>query len=609
MNDCSVVIVSYYTGPLLFACIKSVLRQKQLAQLLVVDNGNPPDVVARMQQLALGEDRLSIITGQGNIGFAKSCNLAAKQTTGEFILLLDPDCLLPPDALANLIKALKEYPEAMLAGGELHNPDGSYFRGPQKDVTTPVTILMESLGLNRLRKISNVYLHPKTDDSVCEAASVPAACMCMRNADYQRLFGLDEGFFLQSAGLDMCMRVQKIGGKVISVPLVKLTFLSDKRKKKKIRFIEWQRAKGYMRYCKKHFEGRYVPGFLLLVYAAVIVRYVVNSSFKRLYRYAKSRQNKHNSAIDKRLMILATGLAELPETQSLHGKVVLVTGATSQVGLCVVKRLLASGAAVLAISRGPIIAFHHEQLRWIIGDLTADDLHLEGYLVDAVVHCAPLWHLPPIIDLLIDAEVKRIIAFGSTSVFANAGTRNSYEKNVVEKLTTAEAAIAEHCADKGMRNWTIFRPTMTYGVGLDLNITSLAKCIENFGFFPVYPPAFGKRQPVHTDDLAIAVLQAMQDENTYGKSYNLSGSETITYREMLERLFMIYREKPRIVVTTMLPFLLNIAGFVLRKKHINGEIAYRMNDDLMFFHDDAKKDFGFSPRRFLKGGINDIEGF
>lgn len=609
MNDCSVVIVSYYTGPLLFACIKSVLRQKQLAQLVVVDNGNPPDVVARMQQLALGEERLSIVTGQGNIGFAKSCNLAAKQCTGEFILLLDPDCLLPPDALVQLMKAINDTPEAMLAGGELHNPNGSYFRGPLKENTTPVTILMESLGLNRLRKLRDVYTQPKMDDSVCEVSSVPAACMCMRNADYQRLFGLDEGFFLQSAGLDMCQRVHKIGGKVVSVPSVKLTFLPDKRKKKKIRFIEWQRAKGYMRYCKKHFEGRYVPGFLLLVYAAVILRYVINSSFKRLYRYAQGRQSKHNSVIDKRLMILATGLAELPETQSLHGKVVLVTGATSQVGLCVVKRLLAAGAAVLAISRGPIIAFQHEQLRWIIGDLTAEDLHLEGYLVDAVVHCAPLWHLPPIIDLLLDAEVKRIIAFGSTSVFANAGTRNSYEKDVVEKLTKAEADIAAHCASKGMRNWTIFRPTMTYGVGLDLNITSLAKFIENFHFFPVYPPAFGKRQPVHADDLAIAALQSMQNENTYEKSYNLSGGETLTYREMLERIFTLYHEKPRIIVTTMLPFLLNIAGLLLRKKHINAEIAYRMNDDLMFFYDEAKRDFNFSPRRFLKGGINDIEGF
>ncbi len=41
-----------------------------------------------------------------------------------------------------------------------------------------------------------------------------------------------------------------------------------------------------------------------------------------------------------------------------------------------------------------------------------------------VVHCAPLWHLPPTLKMLADAEVKRIIAFGSTSIFAKALSRN-----------------------------------------------------------------------------------------------------------------------------------------------------------------------------------------
>ena len=102
-------------------------------------------------------------------------------------------------------------------------------------------------------------------------------------------------------------------------------------------------------------------------------------------------------------MILASGLAELPEGQELYGKTILVTGATSQVGLSVLRRLIASGAAVLAVSRGDAIPFQHENLRWIKGDLTDQNLHLQGYLPDAAVHCAPLWHLPPTIDLLAQA--------------------------------------------------------------------------------------------------------------------------------------------------------------------------------------------------------------
>ncbi len=59
---------------------------------------------------------------------------------------------------------------------------------------------------------------------------------------------------------------------------------------------------------------------------------------------------------------------------------------------------------------------------------------------------------------------------------------------------------------------------------------------------------------MHADDLAIGVLQAMHNEKTYGKSYNVSGGEIVTYREMLERLFRVLDKKPRIIKTTLLPF-------------------------------------------------------
>ncbi len=109
-------------------------------------------------------------------------------------------------------------------------------------------------------------------------------------------------------------------------------------------------------------------------------------------------------------------------------------------------------------------------------------------------------------------------------------------------------------------DWTILRPTLIYGVGLDVSVTSIAKFIRRWGFFPVYPPAFGRRQPVHADDLALAVMQAFDNPATYGKSYNVSGGEIITYRQVLERLFALCRKKTRIIEMTILPFMLDMAG-------------------------------------------------
>jgi N-acetylglucosaminyl-diphospho-decaprenol L-rhamnosyltransferase len=609
MALCSVVMVTYHTGPVLFASLKSVLRQQQLAELVLVDNGNPPDVLARLQQMALGEPRLKIITGQSNIGFAKACNMGAKRATGDYLLMLNPDCLLPPGALGDMMASFNEIPNAILAGCWLMNPDGTEQRGGRRQLLTPGTALSEAIGLHRFFKVKRLNQnHTAMPEQTHEVPAISGAFMCIRRNDYIRLFGLDEGYFLHVEDLDICMRVHRAGGKIICVPRVRVTHMLSTSGEVSSNFIEWQKARGFIRYFNKHFQEKTFPGLLQLAKLAIILRFGLRIVTGRLQRWWRREPVMAQTVAAKRLMILASGLAELTDNKDFEGKTVLVTGATSQIGLCVVRRLIASGAAVLALSRGDAIPYQHEQLRWLRGDLTDTSLNLDGYLVDIVVHCAPLWNLPPVMNLLAASEVKRVIAFSSTSIFAKAMSKNGYEKDVVDKLNKAETSIAVAC-DASNITWTIFRPTLIYGVGLDVNVTSLAKFIRRFSFFPVYPPAFGRRQPVHADDLAIAVLQSVYVQAACGKAYNVSGGEILTYRQMLERLFTLCRKKTRIVESTLLPFILDVAGVVLRKKHINGEIARRMNDDLIFFHDDAARDFGFTPRTFLSGGLKDIEGF
>ena len=344
MADCCVVVVSYHTGPVLFASIKSILRQKNLAKLVVVDNGNPPDVLARLQQMALLEPRLSIVTGQGNVGFAKACNLGAKQATGEYLLLVKPDCLLPHDALVTLTAALKDTPGAMLASGWLQNPDGSEQRGGRRALLTPATALSEALFLHKFMKLRRLNYHETAmPDAIHEVEAISGACMCIRTHDYQRLCGLDEGFFLHVEDLDFCMRVHKLGGKIICVPSVKLTHMKSTSGEVTSRFLEWHKAKGFMRYFRKHFEGKYVPGFLLLANAAILARYFLKTTLGDVRRVLKRGQTPHNTTPSKRLMILGSGMAQLPEDETFKGKTVLVTGATSQIGLCVLARLMAAG--------------------------------------------------------------------------------------------------------------------------------------------------------------------------------------------------------------------------------------------------------------------------
>ena len=579
MSSCSVIIVVKNGGEEFFASVASVLSQNWLSELIIVDNGNAPDTLARLQQLRLSEPRLQLITGHGDVGYAKACNIGARAATSEFLAFLKPNYLLPPDGLQKLSSAIKNEANAMLAGGIIECADGIVARGLSNKIITPKSVFYDIFGIGGSKKTAII------PSKIHEVAIISNSCLCVRTGDYKKLGGLDEGFYQQEVDADFCLRVQQIGGRVLCVPEVKITQLPVFHK-----ISHWHNAKNQMRYLHKFFAGHQLFGTLFLLNILIVIR--------ALPRMLIGAKNRKKTIKEIRLTSLACGLVDAQKSDQLSKKIVLVTGATSQIGLCVIRRALAAGAAVLAVSRGDGIPYYHQNLRWIKGDLANSDFSLQGYFVDAVVHAAPLPLLPSLLDLLAESEAKRIIAYGSTSVFAKLLSANQFERNFAVKMQAAENLLAEKCNKLGI-NYTIFRPTIAYGLGLNDGISKLARIIRKYGRAIVYPPAFGNRQPVHADDLAMAAVQAMENELTYGKTYNLSGGEIISYREMLVRIFKFCGKEPKIIESTMLPFALDVLGKIKRNKHINGEIARRMNDDLVFFHDDAAKYFGFTPRKFL----------
>ncbi|MBS1211978.1 MAG: NAD-dependent epimerase/dehydratase, partial [Proteobacteria bacterium] len=212
---------------------------------------------------------------------------------------------------------------------------------------------------------------------------------------------------------------------------------------------------------------------------------------------------------------------------------------------------------------------------------------------------APLTLLPGILAHLETTGIRRIIAFGSTSRFSKQESCDPHEREFALGLAESEQALAEYCERTGTM-WTVFRPTLIYGCGMDKNITIIANFIRRFGFFPLIGDAGGLRQPVHADDLAAACLAVLNNEETFKRAYNLSGGETLSYRGMVERIFAAEGKRPRFL---RIPLPLFRVGMELASvwppyRHLSGEMAKRMTEDLCFPHEDAQRDFGYAPRAF-----------
>jgi len=288
------------------------------------------------------------------------------------------------------------------------------------------------------------------------------------------------------------------------------------------------------------------------------------------------------------------------------GQAIIVTGASSQIGRFLLPRLAARGYQVHAISRHPPArpVGAKASITWHQLDIN-DRAASIAIPAIALIHLAPLVTLPPLIAPLARLGVKQIIAFGSTSRFSKVNSKSRHEQELVKGFIDAEQALAERSERLGI-GWTLFRPTLIYGCGLDKNISTIARFIRRFGFFPMVGHGIGLRQPVHAEDLAQASLTALERHTSRNKAYNLSGGRTLTYQAMVETIFQALGKKPRVmhlplaVLQAFLACLRLLPGY----GYITPAMAGRINGDLCFDHQEATRDLDFKPRPFDRDQVS-----
>lgn len=274
-------------------------------------------------------------------------------------------------------------------------------------------------------------------------------------------------------------------------------------------------------------------------------------------------------------------------------------GATSLVGERLIPLLVENEWQVSAYSRKKMKG-NDGPVEWRQITLLPANLSSKGEETIPYWIClAPIWVLPDYFDLLKACGCKRIVVLSSTSRFTKTDSNDSKEREAAVRLAASEQVL-QTWAEAHQVEWIVFRPTLIYGYGKDKNITEIARFIGRFGFFPLLGAATGLRQPVHADDIASACLTALSTPEMTNRSYNLSGGEKLAYKEMVERIFLSLNSRPRLISIPLPAFRLAIACLRVlpRFRNWSASMAERMNQDMIFDHSEARRDFNFSPRPF-----------
>ena len=208
--DLSIIIVNYKTPSKTIKCLQS-LKEADWADLLyeiiVVDNGSGDDSA---EIIAKNFPDIKLIRSEKNLGMGGGNNLGIKNSSGEFILILNADTMVEKDSVLELYKYLKENKEVGIVGPKIFNPDGSLqdtcMRFPK--IYTPL-LRRTFLGKIFSRQLDNFLMKDFDHLASREVDWLMGSCFLLRREILAKDgYVFDEKFFMYFEDTELCRRVK-----------------------------------------------------------------------------------------------------------------------------------------------------------------------------------------------------------------------------------------------------------------------------------------------------------------------------------------------------------------------------------------------------------------
>ena len=220
--DLSVVIVSWNVSELLELCLSSLMEcggQGGLqCEIIVVDNASSDDSPELVRQRF---PTAQLIASESNLGFAMANNVGAAQSSGRYILFLNPDTEVIGDALSAMVAYMDRHPDVGVLGPTLLWPNGCV-QSSRRRFPTLATAFIESTFFQQWWPSNPVlrryYVQDQSDDREQDVDWLVGACLLVRRQAWKQVGPMDERFFMYSEELDWCRRLKTAGWRVVYTP-------------------------------------------------------------------------------------------------------------------------------------------------------------------------------------------------------------------------------------------------------------------------------------------------------------------------------------------------------------------------------------------------------
>lgn len=284
----SVVIVTYRSSNELPACVESVMQQSVPLEVLLVDNASSDQTPKIINDYAARFDNIHAILNSQNLGLAAGNNCALGKSQGKYLLILNPDTVLPERTLQRMLTFMEDNPDIGVIGPQSLYQGGSSHVSFHRYWGMLSVLLWRIIPYRISRSIYDRFSSYKRQDVLF----VSGACLFVRRAIFEQIGGYDPQYFLTvEDALDLCLRVKKTGYRVVFLPEVQVVHFTGRSGVQAPYLSVWQANRGTIYHFFKHrgtFQALLVS--LLLIAAAgmrVIVASLLGTTQKRYRNVAQ----------------------------------------------------------------------------------------------------------------------------------------------------------------------------------------------------------------------------------------------------------------------------------------------------------------------------------
>jgi GT2 family glycosyltransferase len=301
--DLSIIIVNWNSIAYLGGCVASIFEHTRHIsfEVIVVDNASPAgDADALEQQFP----QVTVIKNAENLGFAGANNIGFMQSSGQYVLFLNPDTKLVGSAIEGMVQGITSLPNAGAVGCKLLNEDLSIQTSCIQTFPTILNQLLDSDWLRQRWPNSRLWGTRalfSTDGKPAFVEVISGACMMVRRDVFEKVGLFSEDYFMYAEDLDLCYKMAKAGYSIYYIGNATVIHYGGRSSEpESATSMKWR---SITRFCKRYHGTMYALTFRIAMASSAVGRLGAIAIMRFLGNTLETRRVRWSASTKWRLVL------------------------------------------------------------------------------------------------------------------------------------------------------------------------------------------------------------------------------------------------------------------------------------------------------------------